>query len=138
MSKATLTNQIYFDPNTNSLESDLRVLVSIRPITEDEKSIFLDSRGFLSNIDKSNFFSNSLMPRMIQRDEIKIIKDRPLGSRASFVKLPDNQTLILKNLEPGTEVEIFTWRTFNLPQSFTNRILIISQETGLLAFKSKK
>lgn len=128
---------IRFDPDSPELESDLRILVTVKSETADELSYYRDSNGTRQNINRSEFVSKSTQPRVIKQDDISVATNWPKSGGPNVVLLPEGQRVLLGDLPDGVSVDISLWRTFIMAQTFTNRILVRRTSTGVQAFAPK-
>ena len=128
---------IQFDPNSMPLRSDLRVLATIRLPGEPDYSIYLDSNGCKEGIERSDFISATLEPKLFKQDDVSVTSNWPRYGGPQVVLLPEGQRLLLGQLSEGISVDVALWRRFIMAQTFSNRILVVATGDGIVAFQSR-
>jgi sortase A len=129
--------RIQFDPNSVPLRSDLRVLATIRFPGEPDRSIYLDVNGPKEDINRSDYISENIEPRLFKQDEVSVVSNWPRFGGPHIVVLPEGQRLLLGQLAEGATVDVALWRKFIMAQTFSNRILVAATGNGIAAFQPR-
>jgi hypothetical protein len=77
--------------------------------------------------------------------ELELVEGQPLPLSAAYenpplvLDLPEGQKLVVGNLDPGTVIEIATWRGTGRPDSRTNRMMLgVSYDEDEIEEKPKR
>jgi LPXTG-site transpeptidase (sortase) family protein len=130
-------DRIQFDPDAVPLRSDLRVLATIRFPGKPDHSIYLDLNGPKEGVKRSDYISEIIEPQVLKRDEVSFFSKWSRFGGPHIVVLPEGQRLLLGRIVEGTTVDVALWRTFDMAQTFSNRILVAATPNGIAAFQPK-